>query len=567
MSTNCGDRILSEDYSDYITDYELASVEELLDSEICFIPINNTFSAIYIPRYLVPAKSLDRYGYKVFVRLFGLMDERSLEDSGVRRLRNIPGLNLRGQGILIGIVDTGIDYTHKAFIKADGTSKIVSIWDQSIQSGNPPEGLYYGTEYTREQIDLALRSNDPRSVVPSTDEIGHGTFLAGIAAGNEDFENEFSGVVPDAELVVVKLKPAKNNIREFFMVSQEAICYQENDIMLGIRYLLQTAAMLERPISICIGLGTSQGSHDETDAISTYLSSITQRQGVAVTIAAGNEGNSRHHYERTMMQGTEVDTVELNVGPNEQGLYFEIWGDIPNTFGVGLTSPGGEVVPVITPRINERREVSFIFETTTINIYFQLVGSKAGAQLVIVRFSNPTEGIWRITINKIDKTLPLHFNIWLPISNFIGEETFFINSTPYITLTSPANVDIPIVATSYDNSNNSLYINASRGFTRTERISPSLAAPGVNIIGPSFGSGYTVLTGTSVAAAHTSGIAGMLLEWGLVRGALDYMDGTDVKNMLLRGARRESTRTYPNREWGFGIIDIFGTFENLSGNP
>lgn len=258
--------------------------------------------------------------------------------------------------------------------------------------------------------------------------------------------------------------------------------------------------------------------------------------------------------------------VELNIGPNEPGLYFEIWGDIPNTFGVGITSPGGEVIPVIAPRINERRKVDFIFETTSINIYFQLVGSRSGSQLVIIRFLNPTEGIWRLTINKTDKTLPLHFNIWLPINSFIGKDTFFINSTPYTTLTDPANSIIPIVTTAYDVSSDSLYINSSRGYTRAERISPALAAPGVNTLGPSLGNGYTTMSGTSVAAAHTAGIAAMMLEWGIVRGFLEHMDGTDVKNLLLRGAIREPTRTYPNREWGFGIVNIFGTFESLRGN-
>jgi subtilisin family serine protease len=566
MNSNCSNNIIDEAYSDFIADYELASDEVLASSEICFIEIDKTYTAIYIPKYLVPEKSLDAYGYKVFVRLLGLMDEQSLEDSGVKKLRNISELNLRGQGVLIGIVDTGIDYTHKAFVNADGTSKIVSIWDQSIQSGNPPEGLYYGTEYTRDQINSALSSNDRGLIVPSTDDIGHGTFLAGIVAGNEDQENEFSGVVPDAELVVVKLKPAKNSVRDFFMVSHEAICYQENDVMLGVKYLLDTAEKYNRPISICIGLGTSQGSHDTSGALSGYLSAVAQMEGVAVSIAAGNEGNNRHHYERLMLPGTDMDTVDLNVGPNEKGLYFEIWGAVPNTFGLELTSPGGEVVPIIVPRIKERREVTFIFETTRINIYFQLVGSRSGAQLVIVRFQNPTEGNWRIMIHKMDKTLSLHINIWLPISSFIGNETFFINSVPYTTLTSPANVDNPIVVTAYDNSNDSLYLNASRGFTRTARIAPSLAAPGVNMKGPFFGNGYTLMTGTSVAAAHTTGIAAMLLEWGIVKANLDHMDGTDVKNMLLRGAQRESSRTYPSQEWGFGILNVYGVFENLRGN-
>lgn len=567
MDANCDNIIISEEYSDFIADFRLSPNEELTSSEICYIEIDSIFTAVYIYNALVPPRSLDVYGYKVFVRLLGLLDIPSLEASGVIRLRNIPGLSLRGQSVMIGIIDTGIDYTHKAFINADGTTKIASIWDQTIQSGNYPEGLFYGTEYTRDQINAALQNADPRSIVPSTDDIGHGTYLAGVVAGNEDSENNFSGVVPDAEIIVVKLKPAKRRIREFYKVSYDTICYQENDIMLGVKYLLETAAKYNRPISICIGLGTSQGSHDEEGSLSAYLTSVAQMNGVSVSIGAGNEGISRHHYESIMPLEVNTESVELNVGPNETGLYLEIWGDSPNTFGMDIISPTGEYIPLIAPRIGERREVSFIFETTLINIYFQLVGSRTGAQLVILRFQNPTEGIWRIGIYKMNKTLPLNFNIWLPISGFIGDETYFVKASPYTTLTSPGNVSLPIVATAYDYSNDNLFLNASRGFTRTGNIAPSLAAPGVNILGPKTGNNYTTGSGTSVAAAHTAGIAAMLLEWGVVRGNVEHMDGTDIKNLLIRGARRESIRTYPSREWGYGILDIFGVFENLRGNP
>lgn len=567
MNSNCGESIVSGDYIDLILDFDIATREEFAGVDICSIEIDSTFTAVYIPFASAPSRVLDMFGYKDLVRLFGLMDTQSLEASGVTRLRNVPRLDLRGQGVLIGIVDTGIDYTHRAFINADGTSKILSIWDQSIQSNNPPEGLYYGTEYTREQINEALQSSDPRSIVPSIDEVGHGTFLAGVAAGNEDIENGFSGVAPDAELVVVKLKPPKQYIREFFLVPPEAVCFQENDIMLGIKYLLNTAARFNRPISICIGLGTSQGSHDELDTLSSFLTAISLIEGVSVTVAAGNEGNSRHHYENTLLPGTDNDSVEINVGPNVAGLYFEIWGEIPNTFGIDLTSPGGEFIPMIVPRINERREISFIFETTIINLYFQLVGLRSGAQLVIMRFQNPTEGIWRIGIHKIDRTIPLTINIWLPITNFMESESFFIRSSPYITLTSPGNSYIPMVITAYVPTNDSLYINASRGFTRTGFISPDLAAPGVNILGPSPGNNYVTMTGTSVSAAHTAGITAMLMEWALVRGAIEHLDGVDVKNLLIRGAQRDPVRLYPNREWGYGIVDVYGTFERLRGNP
>ena len=565
MST-CSNRIVGEDYADFIADYQLDTDENLINGGICYIPIDSTFTAVYMPLNLLPVSPLKEYGYKVHARLFGLLDMKSLEDSGVTSLRNIPGLDLRGQGVIIGIVDTGIDYTNKAFRYADGTSKIMSIWDQSIQGENAPEGFYYGTEYTRDQINSALNQNDPLTIVPSTDNNGHGTFLAGIAAGNVDNENDFSGVVPDSEIIVVKLKEAKAGLRNYYMVSPDTICYQENDIMLGVKYLIETAAKYQRPISICIGLGTSQGAHDEFGSISAYLSNLSQNDGVSIAIAAGNEGNSRHHFESVLSIGVNTETIELIVGPNEPGLYMEIWGDVPNTFSISMITPGGEAVPMISPRINERREVRFIFETTAIFIDVLLVGSRSGAQVVTMRFREPAEGTWRITIEKINKSLALHINSWLPMNGFIGNETFFVRSSPYTTLTSPGNTYNPIDLTPYDSSNGSLYMNASRGFTRTGQIAPDLAAPGVNIVGPAPGNSYITLSGTSIAAAHTAGIAAMLLEWGKVKKNVRYMDGVDVKNLLIRGADRDPGKVYPNRENGFGTLNIFGVFENLRGN-
>lgn len=566
MNRNCENAIISEDYFDFIADYDITSRETSGLEDICVIRIDSSFATLYVPMQTLPRDLLTEYGYKVFVRLFGLLDLPSLEESNVTRLRNMPGLDLRGQDVLIGFVDTGIDYTHDAFLYGDGTTKIVSIWDQTIESGNAPEGFLYGTQYSREQINIALQNSDPRSIVPSTDEIGHGTFIAGIAAGNLDMDNDFSGVVPDAEIVMVKLKPAKQNIRDLYLVSEEAVCYQENDIMLGVKYLIEIAKELNRPISICIGLGTTQGSHDIYGALNIYLNTVSQMDGIAVSIGAGNEGNSRLHFESLMGIGKNTETVDLNVGENEPGFMMEIWGDAPNTFAIELITPSGEFVPSMIPRLGESREVDFIFENTIIHIIFKLVGSKTGAQLVIVKFQNPTEGLWKFRIQKMNTDFDLRYNIWLPMSGFMNSVTYFIDSSPYTTLTSPANTFTPAIITAYNNNDNSLYLNASRGYTRLGTTAPDLAAPGVNILGPSLGNGYRRGSGTSIAAAHTAGVAAMLLEWGKVRGNLVYMDGTDVRNLLIRGARREPNRDYPNREWGYGILDILGTYESLRGH-
>ncbi len=560
MDQNCREFVLSEDYAEFIVENGPTLESFMAMQNACNAPINDTHAVVYVPIANLPANLIQLYGYSIYPSCFGLLDTGSLEASGVNRIRNLPALDFRGQGILIGIIDTGIDYRHSAFKNADGTSKIVSIWDQTIQTGSSPEGFFYGTEYTQEQINLALQNTDPLSVVPSVDEYDHGTFLAGIAAGTANVENNFDGVVPDAEIVVVKLKQAKQFTRDFFFIPQDAVCYQETDIMFAVNYLLSISSRLMRPLSICIGFGTSQGAHDERGALSSYLSDVADTPGRAVSIAGGNEGTSRHHFQETISRGTESVTVELRVGPNEGGFSMELWGNAPSTFSIDILSPTGEFIPRIPARIGETRVIRFIFEATIIYLDYQILEAQTGDQLILMRFSSPAEGIWRFRVySNID--LDSNFHIWLPMSNFISDATYFTQSSPETTLTSPGNTIIPLVVTAYDYTNQSLYLNASRGFTRTNNISPELAAPGVNLIGPAPDNSYRTGNGTSISAAHTAGIAAIILEWGVSQNVL--YDSVEIKNFLIRGAKRDPNISYPNPEWGYGILDIYDAFRSL----
>ncbi|HEX3076338.1 MAG TPA: S8 family peptidase [Lachnospiraceae bacterium] len=567
MEKDCRDRIVNEEYADFMINFgkPLEDIQDKLDT--CYGTLNNETAIVYTPVASVPSNFIHLFGYGAYPNCYGILDEASVEASGITKVKNIPNLNLQGDGVLIGIIDTGIEYTHEAFRKADGTSKIYAIWDQAIMSDNPPEGYQFGTEYKQEQINNALASEDPLSVVPSTDEVGHGTFLAGIAAGNPKRQNSFTGIVPNAELVVVKLKPAKKYIREFWKIPDGVVCYQKNDFIQAIRYLLDQALKLKRPISIAIGIGTSQGAHDDRGSLSRYLSAAAALSGVCISIAAGNEGNARHHYQGAIAGAGKNDTVELNVGANEKGFTMEFWGKTPGTFSIDITSPNGEYVPRILARLNETREIRFIFDPTVIQVDYQLVESQSGDQLILVRFSNPTQGIWRFRVYS-SGNLSINYHTWLPITQFISNETYFVNSEPYYTLTSPANVFVPIVATSYDYTNESLSLNASRGYTRTESIAPTIAAPGVNIIGPTINNSYTTLSGTSIAAAHTAGVGAMFLEWGIGKNNLPNISTIEIKNLLIRGAKRSDNLVYPNKEWGYGILDLMGAYNSLrSDNP
>ena len=285
-------KITGNNYMDIIVPYNgnQAILDQFQNYSVHIM--NEQFAVAYVPAAEITDRAIQQFGYSAIPKCYGLNVIRSLEESGVERLRRLPTFNLRGQGVLIGIIDTGIDYTNPVFIHEDGTSKIVSIWDQTIDSEDAyPEGTFYGTEYTQEQISRALQSGDPFRIVPSRDDNGHGTMMAGIAAGNEDLANNFSGVVPDSEIAVVKLKPAKQVIKDFFVIPENAVGYQSNDIMWAVQYLVGVSRRLHRPISIAIGLGSSQGSHDGRGPLSDLLSTVADFTGVVITIAGGNEGN------------------------------------------------------------------------------------------------------------------------------------------------------------------------------------------------------------------------------------------------------------------------------------
>ena len=555
------ERIYSNDYADLLIEYrgDESVLQQFSDATVQII--DYFFAVVRVPIQKITDFTIAQLGYYVIPKLSGLTSSNSLEKSGIIKTRNMPTLNLRGKGVLIGILDTGIDYTNPIFKNADNTTKIAALWDQTILINNSTN-TYYGTEFTREQINQALNSNNPYDIVSSKDEIGHGTMVAGIAAGNEVPDHGFYGIAPDAELVVVKLKPAKPYLKEFWRLPSDAVCYQENDILFALEYLEQVAIRLNQPMSICVALGSSLGAHDNSAPLTFNLSVRSQNLNFAVVVAGGNEGNKRRHYYGVIDPKIGYDKVELNVGENESGFSLELWGDSPGLFAIDIKTPSGEYIPKMIPRKNDHFSSSFIFEPTQILIDYQTVESRSGDQLILLRFTKPSPGIW--TFNVYGKgDLSLSFHIWLPMNNFITDNTFFLKSNPYTTIISLGNAIDPITVAAYNDMDDSLYADGSKGYTRTDVVKPEITAPGINITCPTLDQGFADMTGTSLAAAHTSGVAAMLLEWGLLRGNLKSVNTADIKFLMIRGARRNIGLTYPNRDWGYGILDVYNIFNTL----
>lgn len=574
----------SEDIADFI--YRYGSQAQIIGNPAdipCIDPISSDFSVIYTPLDTVEPISLRSYSYYSIPGLYTLLDSSSMESSGILSTFASPALGNRGRGVIIGIIDTGIDYTNPLFLRPDGTTRINSIWDQSIPEDTslippgvpdryPSSGASYGTEYTREQINEALSSSNPLSIVPSTDTNGHGTFLAGIAAGNTLPEQDFTGAAPECELVIVKLKQAKQYLRDFYLVSDGADAYQENDIMMGIKYLRVEAFRLRKPIVILLGIGSNLGAHEGTSPLSISLQDISRSLGSATVIAAGNETGLAHHYQGIIPSGEEYDDVEIRVGQPEsqRGFVVELWASTADTYSVGFISPSGEIIGRIPIIAGNETSIPFLLEPTVITVNYQLIESGSGRQLIFMRFQAPTTGIWKIRVYNT-QFFTGQFNMWLPVQNLISDETVFLSPTPYTTITVPGNAASPITVGAYNHLNNSIFIHSSRGYTLNGLVKPDLAAPGVDVSGPSISRRssvnglvpMTTRTGTSVAAAHVAGAAANLLGWGIVDGNQITMSEASIKAYLIRGAKRNPALTYPNREWGYGALDLYQTFLRL----
>ena len=564
LTSDCANAAVNEEYQSYLIDLALES-EYVLEQypDYCYVPIGQNFSILYF-RGDTPFLGDSAYAYYNRIpKCYGLMSTRELEEIGVAKVQRFPQLALRGQGVLVGIIDTGITVTNPLFVFEDGSSKIAALWDQTDQTGEPPAEFSFGTEWIREKIDEALRRN-PRSV--PRDENGHGTYLAAIEAGREDEESGFSGVAPDSELVVVKLKQAKKYLREFYSIDEDIWACQEDDVMMAIRYIMRKAFLLQKPVSICIGLGTNLGGHKGTNNLARYISSSSLLSGVSFQIASGNEGISGHHYHGKMQEGENVQTVDFNVAENESGFIMELWGSAPAEFSVGLISPGGERVERIQLKLNEFRSIRFFPEETVLEIRSYPGEIISGDQVIRMNFRKPAAGTWRLIVY-LNRDGNPDYDLWMPISNFIKEDTFFLNASSTETVTSPGDSVYGMTYVPYDVENDSLYIRASRGYTRDSRVKPDLAAPGVSVTIPSAmkGGREIVRSGSSVAAAFGTGISALIQEWAFVRFNDSTMTSQKMRFYLIQGAMRPGAFTYPNRDWGYGIVNLYDAFLAMRG--
>lgn len=563
MNENCYEAVYSEDYADYIVEYngDRQILEEIY-SNACLFFIDNRYAILYSKKRSDYMESFGNLAYNIFPKLLAPMDaavgEAAYNTPSIlsmingENLDNESVLGLDGKDIVIGIVDTGIDILNEEFLNEYGRTRIKCAWDQSVNSssGDSYAGEFpFGTYYTEEQLNRFVEEGN--SVLRGEDN--HGNYLASIAAGRNN------GIAVNSDLVVVKLKQAKGNLKELYGVRQGE-AYSEADIMLAIAYILQCSYRLRKTVSILIGFGTNSGSHTGSAALEAYINNIGILRGVCVSVAGGNEGAAGHHTEGDI-EDNEQAVIEINV-PEKTAFTLEIWGKAPGVYAIGMDIAGGEIIDRIPPRFDRSQIIKPIFGGGTIYVDYFLVEGQSGDELILVRFFDTPRGLYRITLTAAGAA-GKSYRAWLPVSQFAPEGLVFTNPVTWGTVTVPGTAKTPIVAAAYNYSDGSIYVNGSRGYTADSVVKPDLAAPGVGITGAGpYGTTVTG-SGSSISAACAVGAAALMQQWSRDRGLSPYINGNQIRQYLIRGADRENSHRYPDRYYGFGILNLRKTFESL----
>lgn len=560
---NCREQIISEDYRDFIvSQLNPAELAEYIEEDTCIQEMRFLYDSIYLEKEKIEPLSFGSYSYNSIPKCFTLLDTEALTQAGILQIQNYPTLNLQGTGVMIGFIDTGIDYQNPIFRNLDGSTRIAGIWDQTVQTGEAPDGFLYGSEYTRERINQALQNENPRTIVPSVDENSHGTFLASIAAGGTNEENQFIGAAPEASIAMVKLKEAKQYLKDFYEIHTEAPCYQENDIMLGIEYLDRLAARENLPLVICIALGTNMGGHSSLSPLTGQLELYSNISNRIIVIAAGNEANQRHHYQGILENNNAVEEVEIRVDENVSGFTMELWTENPNLLEVSLISPSGGSSSRLPLRRNETFHYRYVFEGTNVSITYKLFLERSNAELIVFQIRKPTAGIWKIRVEPVQVTEGI-YHIWLPMLEFLNGETYFLEANPNTTFTEPGSAITAMTVGFYKGEDKSIAISSGRGYTRGNIIKPNFVAPGVNVTGAITRNQFAERTGSSIAAGITAGAAALLLEWILYQLGEESVDSIQIRNLLLLGTERMEGETYPNRVWGYGMLNLYQAFDKI----
>ncbi len=461
--------------------------------------------------------------------------------------------DLRGKDVIVAVIDSGIDFTHKDFTNEDGTSRILYIWDQTAD-GVPPEGFLSGAEYNNEEINIALTNAFPFQVIPIIDTNGHGTAVAGIAAGNGRTSNgENMGVAPESDIIAVKV--GTKGYRSFARTTE---------LMRALKYVIEKAIQLNKPIAINISFGTNNGSHRGLSIFETYITDISTIWKNVIVIPTGNEGSAGHHFQG-LIESNQNKEIEFFTSAGLSQFYITFWKNFVDDLTVEIIFPGGFSSGIIGI---ESQVKTVRHNDVILTVIYGQPSRYSEAQEIYFNFTAAEgtgtipAGVWKLIVragNVVDGQLEM----WLPTTEEVTEKTFFTTPSINNTLTIPSTARKVITVAGYNDKVGNIAEFSGRGNINTALPNPDIAAPAVDIISTKIGGGYDSFTGTSMAAPFVTGSAALMMQWGIVNNNDPFLYGERVKAFLRLGASRQRNLRYPNPLFGYGVLCLSNTMNYL----
>ena len=546
--------------------------------------------------------SLDAVEWLRAARSYQLQNDVSTSDNHTgARTENSQFANA-GEGVIVAVVDTGIDWTSPDFRNANGTTRLLGIWDQTLVSASypPPPGFGFGSYYSRAAIDAAL-SGGPG--LPTQDGHGHGTHVAGSAAGNGRAtgngipQGTFAGMAPGADLLVVRVF---NTNGEFCPGC---------DLVAAVEFIDGVAQAAGEPWVGNMSLGDDTGgAHDGTSADELAIDAVVRpgRAGTQMAIASGNSGRSDRHFHwqgnLPAVAGTTSTSFTLNsLAPNPDAdtdhVHLDLWYEGADSATVSVVTPGAQTVSAA------RGATSGIVCTTSGAVEVDATNDgdpENGDNQVVILVSDssacapvvePATGQWsvRLTTNALGGPTGGPFDVWnqstTPRSQ-VGFGDGWAQLTPFnlaksVSVPGTARYALTVGAyvskTSWingagttttpgqtSNSVGGLCAFSGIGPTRDGRTKPDLAAPGEwvgSTKSSQIGAAATVMErdnvhlgqfrGTSMATPHVAGAAALLLS------LYPHLDAAQVRTALQRTARADlQTGGVPNNRFGWGKLRV-----------
>lgn len=458
--------------------------------------------------------------------ILGLINRNYTIPDNLISVQNLPA-DYRGNGVLVGIADTGIDINDSAFKYENGDSRIYSMWVQDDDEQS--ESVCFGREYTREEITEGNINIEGDTL--------HGTNMA----------KAVQKVAPDVEFVIVKLKNAKNYYKRQLGIDENIPAFESSDLMLAIDYILKKSSEAKKPTSIVIGIGSNQGGHDGLNILESYLSQIAINNGISIITATGNEALSGRHTSFEINSDKGYEDVEINVGQNTKNFALWIWSDITDRVDVAIIPPLGNSIGRIEARNNFINTYKINITDTTVRVEYRIPLYRTSSQVTMIYVDKAVSGIW--TIRVYGNTVLGKINCWLPITEF-ASDIKFLSPNVNTTLVTPSTAFNVMSVGGYDTISNKMIPSSGRGPTRDGRLKPDFVAP----------TNYS----TSISASISAGVAALLLEWGIVRANNFNLNTISIKSYIMQGAVPLSSGDItPNNIWGYGAINLYNAFDKL----